>query len=245
MSTPAVPRTDWPRAWRAFRALMDDPDDTGRAMDFGFAIGQHEQDAQFRRFARHPEGRALLSERPDLGAHLADRGALARLPEGSLGRSYLTYLDANGFEPLAIVELHREVRSRWVAEGALPPLDAARAWYHDRLILLHDVHHVVTGYDTDGVGEAVLLAFTLGQRGGRAQRLLTVGAATELMRQHGWRVLRSEMGAWRRGRGAACLDLVRWEALLGQPLSSVQTMVGLAPFERAHPGGLPREVAAA
>ena len=88
--------------------------------------------------------------------------------------------------------------------------------------MLHDLFHVLTGYGTDDIGEATLLAFTLGQVPGRGQALLTIGAGFEVARALGRPWLRYDLRAWRRGRRAVCLACVPWEALLPLPLDEVR-----------------------
>ena len=151
------------------------------------------------RFASSFEGRRLLETRPSLADTLADRASLAALPAGSFGRAVLAYLDANGFQSRALVVMQHDVQRRWEAEGAAPALDPARAWIRDRLLLCHDLLHVLTDYGTDGAGEATLLAFSHAQFGGRDGLFLTLGAAAEMSRRgHVRRWLAYDWRAWRR-----------------------------------------------
>src|SRR5262249_19807030 len=101
---------------------------------------------------------ALSETPPGLEARLAPlRGyappvelpALRALPPGTLGREYAGFLDANGIAPLAISPELRE-------------------HYRDQPYLLryattHDLHHVLSGFDTGLAGEAGAYAFTVGQ----------------------------------------------------------------------------------
>ena len=175
------------RAWRELRALLANPDDTDRALSFMYALGPAEFERHFQCFAASPGGRALLECRPVLLEALSDREALARMPDGSLGRAYLTYLERNGFTPSGLIAVQDRVQASWERETDLPPLDPVRSWFRDRTILAHDLFHLLTDYGTDEMGEATLLAFSLGQLGGRGQTFLTLGAAFEVWRTLGWR----------------------------------------------------------
>jgi ubiquinone biosynthesis protein COQ4 len=230
----------WRRAWRSLRALLADPDDTGKAMDLFHAIGAGDLERQFRRFLESPMGERLLARGDALTQALSDRGALARMPADSLGRAYLAYLDANGFEPEALLALRHEVQARWAQEEGEAPLGAARERFQDRSTLCHDLGHVVTGYGTDDVGEATLLAFFQGQHGGLANGLLTLAAAFECWRHLGAGWLRYDFAAWRRGRRARLLFELPFEDLLPLPLDTVRCLAGVVPAERAHPGGILR-----
>ena len=240
LEIPPPPPLDmrWRRAFRSMRELFDNPDDTEKAMDFFYAVGRREFERSFQRFLASPEGRAVLAERPDLGCALADREALAAMPEGSFGRVYLAFLERYGFQSMALLQLQKQVEAKWDAEEGVPRLDPARAWFRDRVILSHDLFHVLTGYGTDDIGEATLLAFTLGQVPGRGQALLTIGAGFEVARALGRPWLRYDLRAWRRGRRAVCLAGVPWEALLPLPLDEVRLRLRITPAREAHPGGI-------
>ena len=66
--------------------------------------------------------------------------SLAALPEGTLGRRYLEFVDGNGFQ------VHGE-------RGALP-----------EIIVHHDLSHVLAGYGTDPASEVAAACFQAGYR---------------------------------------------------------------------------------
>jgi ubiquinone biosynthesis protein COQ4 len=237
---PPFPPFRWRRAWRSLRALLADPDDTEKAIDVVYAIGRGDFERTFQRFVRSPCSRPLLRQRPSLAAALSDREALARMPEGSLARAYLLYLERTGFRPTGLLEVNERVHARWERQEGVPRLDPLRAWFRDRLILTHDLLHVVTDYGTDDVGEATLLAFSFAQAPGRADGLLTLGAATQVWKALGARWLRYVFRAWRRGRRAAFLAALPWEDLLPLPLDTARGLMAIEPAEQAHPGGILR-----
>ena len=78
-----------------------------------------------------------------------DLAELRALPAGTLGREYARHLDANGIEPLVISPA---VRDRYRSNP-----------YALRYTTTHDLHHVLTGFDTGLAGEAGLVAFNVGQ----------------------------------------------------------------------------------
>jgi ubiquinone biosynthesis protein COQ4 len=228
----------WKRGLHYLQRLMDEPDETANAMDLFYALGSTDFERQFARIARSPQGRRLLAERPSLLDHAADREALAAMPDGSLGRAWLAYLDRFGFDPNALIEIQRAVRARWEREEGAPEMDEIRAWYQERNLMLHDAFHVLTGYDADPLGEATLLAFTQGQLGGRVNRLLTLGATLRVAPRIGWRWIGFVFRAWQRGRRAVFLHAVSIEELLPLPLDEVRTRLRIDSPEKAHPRGL-------
>lgn len=233
-------RTQWQRGLRYLRALMKEPDATANALDLQFALGGRDLEAGFQHMLRDPGGRLLLAERPDLLAVVSDRARLAAMPPQSVGRALLDYFDRFGFDPASLVALWREVQDRWEREEGEPRVDPARAWFGERSLLLHDLFHVLSGYDADQVGEASLLGFSLGQLPGRVNRLLTLGASLEVMRVLGVAWLPYVYTAWRRGRRAVWLYALPWEELLARPLAEVREEANLEAPERVHPRGVLR-----
>ena len=78
-----------------------------------------------------------------------DLAELRALPPGTLGREYARHLDANGIEPLVISP---DVKERYRNNP-----------YALRYTTTHDLHHVLTGFDTGLPGEAGVVAFNVGQ----------------------------------------------------------------------------------
>jgi ubiquinone biosynthesis protein COQ4 len=240
---PAIPsrtprRTSPFVAWSALRALMRDPDDTERAFDFFTAVDANGFERNFQRFVSHPEGRRLLIEGSDLGGLLADQKFLASLPAESFGATYLSLMLRAGLDPLGLIELQASVEEKWARRAGGPALDPLRAWYRDRFVLVHDLLHVLSGYGTDSLGEAALLAFTHAQVGGRAYGLLAVAASLEVIRSHGPSWIPYVRRAWKRGRSAAWIPALRFEALLELPLSSVRSIARIEAAAAAHPAGV-------
>jgi ubiquinone biosynthesis protein Coq4 len=75
---------------------------------------------------------------------------LRALPPGTLGREYARFLDANGIEPLVI---SAETKERYRENP-----------YALRYTTTHDLHHVLTGFDTGLAGEIGVVSFNIGQR---------------------------------------------------------------------------------
>src|SRR5215472_9849306 len=145
------------RALRAARRLAADPDDLPQV----FTIVESLSGGTLRRIAgglaKSQSGRRLLAERPDIVDRLADRAALARLPDGSLGRAYLAFVERENITPEGIRAASRQ---GMVHQAELPPpLD----YVHARMRDTHDLWHAAVGYQGDLFGEAALLGFILAQ----------------------------------------------------------------------------------
>ncbi len=249
-NTTAIPMNEIPprphnpfrlrRGIRAMRELIAVPDDTAKAQDFALAVGGASEEWRFQRFVRSAEGARLLRERPSLVDALSDREHLASLPESSFGAAYLRYLDGHDYQPASLLELRRDVEAEWVRRREREPLDSARTWFRDRVQLTHDLFHVLTGYGTDGIGEATLLVFCRPHMGGGASSLLVFGAALEAWRLIGNEWLRYARETHRRALRAGHLLGQHWEELLPQPLAHVRESTGVGAPEVAHPRGILR-----
>src|SRR5690606_31365296 len=76
---------------------------------------------------------------------------LRELPRGTLGREYIALLDANGLTPFRI-------------SAQLDPALLDRHAFVARYSLVHDIFHVLTGFDTSWSGELGVWAFVAAQR---------------------------------------------------------------------------------
>lgn len=226
---PPPPTRDLRHAWRLLRRMREDPTQTSLGMELVDALGGYFDDLPFQRFATSEFGKRLLREQPDLPALLADRDALASLPEDSFGRAFLRFAERNGISPSELVEMATERRA---AAGGLDPL---RSWFADRQTVSHDLWHVLTGYGTDPIGENAVLLFTRGQGvAGPGLRILTVFM---LLRQP-WSVKGFIWSAYLRGRRATPLILAPYEELLPLPIGVVRERLTLGDPLEAHPGGI-------
>jgi len=87
------------------------------------------------------------------------------MPEGSLGRAYLAFVESEKISPQGIREASK-------SEWCLEPADTELAFIQSRMRDTHDVWHAATGYRGDVLGEVGLLAFMLAQNGRPASRSL-------------------------------------------------------------------------
>ncbi|MEO7437146.1 MAG: Coq4 family protein, partial [Candidatus Binatia bacterium] len=226
-------KIEWTRARKALGILVADPERTDQVFEIVRALSGRTDIRSFKRLLRHDDGFALLADRPDLLAVLSDRAAFAKLPEGSLGRAYLAFMQEADLTADGLVDASMqgglEAREGFSIEAT---------WFFDRLRDMHDLWHVLTGYGRDEAGEAANLAFTLGQLGNPGIGLIVLAAAVLGPRTDRFEWQRYLFSAWRRGRRAAWLPAVRYENILAEPLAEVRARLGIAPPEVAHPAGV-------
>jgi len=217
----------WKRLFQNLKALHDG--DPARILDaaysVGDAIGGMSEERQLRRILATREGRELWTRGRSLTDALADHDALARLPRGSLGRAFLAFCRRHGLNSRALVE-HQHAMSRDYHR-----LDPVRQWFNDRLVVMHDLWHVLTGYDATTAGESALMCFMLPHRFN--DRALPIFIAMSLLT--GRISLRNAREAFVRGRRARFMVAAPFEELLALPLEDARERLGVTPPEVGHP----------
>ena len=182
-------------------------------------------------FAATTEGAELLGERPDLLSPLKDQVALEALPKGAVGRQYSEFMST--------AKLEGDAYYSAVKASCADEADPARAWYRERMGVMHDLRHMITGYGPDPLGEACLLAFRFAQsRHGGLIALLLLAMTVALGDRPG-ELIPAVGEAYRRGRRARSIDLFFWEKGLDTPLAAHRAQLGLAPPERYRPDVAP------
>lgn len=225
---PAVLR---PIQWRRLReqlAILQEADPAkvlDAAYSVGDALGGMSDERQLARFLDRLEGQALLASRESLPGALADHGSLGSLPEGSLGRAFLAFSERHGLNARKLVESQHQM-SR---DHAM--LDPVRQWANDRFTVMHDLWHVLAGYDATNAGESALMCFSLPQRAN--DRALPIFIVMSLLT--GRISPRNALEAIRRGRRAVYLWSQPFEALLPEPLAAVRERLRIDPPDTAHP----------
>jgi len=225
----------WRRALRALRGMRGNYD-SRLIMEYASALEGDEGERGFQDFLGEPGAAELERERPCLAAALDDWERLATLPAQSLGGAYLALARRDQIRVGDLVAgAHALADER---ERAPDPL---RRWYRDRMLAMHDLLHVVTGYDRDRAGELLLIGFTLGIWSLRALRISLALTPFSVPLRVLPGMARDVWRAWRRGRAARITRATRLEELLPLPIAEVQARLGVAPEPSAHPQGIWRE----
>jgi len=207
------------RAFQAARILASDPDDLPQVFTIIESLSANTIHRIASRMQRSEGGRRLLASRPDIVKLLADRAALAKLPEGSLGRAYLAFVDREKISAEGI----RAAASKGMSHDAdLPaPLD----FVHARMRDTHDLWHAVTGYSGDVLGESALLGFIFAQTWNPGVAFILGIAFTKTIGSKigdGPEARRVILDGFRRGQKAAWLPEQEWESMLALPLEEVR-----------------------
>jgi ubiquinone biosynthesis protein COQ4 len=212
-----VPRPIRPLvAMRAMRTLLRNPDDTAQVFHIIRALSGNSFERMYQRTLADPVGARILGEHRDILPLLKDREALRALPDGTLGREYARFLDAEGLDAEGLVEASND------EDDDNHFLDERAHVLSLRMRDTHDLWHVAAGYHRDLFGEAALLAFTYAQgRNHGIGFIVAIAMLKQWMEGHP-EALRLVWQAYRRGKRAKSFICADWEALLPLPLAEVR-----------------------
>jgi ubiquinone biosynthesis protein COQ4 len=223
MTSPVVPSRFAPlEALDAIRRIKRNKEDTAQVFRLLFALRGKSMARNFKRFRNSPVGARVLAQREDLVDRLTDRQWLEALPEQSLGRAFIAFLDGCGITPEGLNDAARDAGA-----DQTPGSEDLRR-FENRLRVQHDLWHVISGYGCDGFGEVCNLAFSYPHTRNIGLMLLAIVGAHNYARFFPGEPVRAAMWqGFRRGRRATWLPGVDWEALLPQPLMQVRAQLGV------------------
>jgi ubiquinone biosynthesis protein COQ4 len=204
------------RGAHSFVKLVQDPGKLGQVFTLSDKTASREVlERLAREFGASERGKRALAECHRLPP--LDLAALARLPEGTLGREFADHMRINGLDPAAIPTLN-----------ARDSVEFVRAHLYET----HDIWHVVVGFATDVTGELGLQGFYLSQF---SSPLPPVILAAGLLNTAFYAIhefdsrMRAIVTGWTMGKKAQPLFGVRWDQLWETPLAQVREDLGLDP----------------
>ena len=209
------------QAWRSMRALIDNPESTGEVFKIIQALKGASLSRAVSRLESIPEGRELLRRKPQILPVLTDREALRAMPEGSLGRAYLAFVESQYLSADGLVEASEEApRGDERSEEAI--------WLANRLRDIHDLQHVMCGYGRDELGELSLLSFMCAQTPNRGIAFI-IFMARRKFRQD---APQFDVDACvEEGRHTGCtatwFATVNWEERMDEPLEQLRAELGI------------------
>lgn len=212
------------KAWRHFQNLMADKEDTEQVFHIIAALRGRKFREIASKFWSSEKGQRLLASNERLIDVLDDHDTLKKLPAGTVGRAYVDFMEREG---LSAAGLEAEY-AKFTQAGTRFEDGIDR--YGDRLRDTHDLHHILTGYGRDALGEQCVLAFTYAQHRNLGVGFIAYAGGFELKR----RAAPSApiMAAVREGHriGKAAKNLVHQDinALLREPLADARKRLGIS-----------------
>lgn len=224
-SSEPAPRSNgirWRQLFEGTRALQRDNDDTTQVFKIIDALSGNFLKRNVTRMQADPVGRRILDEKFDLLEILSDRDSLRALPEGSLGREYLAFMEREGLSAEGLAGASESGREREGADDVDQQVFGALA--RDS----HDLWHVLTGYGRDPLGELCLLGVLTSQIHNRGTGFIAIVGIPGVFREYpGAPVVRAVLEGFRIGRKAEWMIAQDWVALLALPLDEVRRRLRL------------------
>lgn len=219
-----TPKREWGTALRALVRLLRNADDTIQVFRIMRALNGDIAGRNYRRLLKTPNGGRLAYQRLELAERLSDRAWIDGFPAGTVAAAYREFLDRTGYSAQGLVDLS-------TAEGIGAQAQHPHAWFGRRERDVHDIWHILTGYQADEpLGEACLAAFSYGQTKGLGWVFIAAGAALKSLRITGrTSFARAVFEGWRRGKRAKWLSAEDYEALLGEPLAQARQRLAIGP----------------
>lgn len=173
----------------------------------------------FKRFLATEAGRRVVTGEVDMTSVLGDRDSLRRMPEGSLGRAYLHFMESEGLTIEGLMGAAEEADIRFDEETQFPSF--ARTFRY--LDAVHDLWHVVTGYGRDALGELCNLEYTYKQTGNTGLPLIIwMGRLAQKLERPDLPIVKAIAEAERMGRNAEWIMGVDVRELLPLPLDEAR-----------------------
>jgi len=219
-------------AFRALWRLALDNDDTIQVFKIVDALRGNSDRRNVERLRESAVGRSILAERRNLRDVLANRDRLRALPEGSLGRVYLAFMEREGLSADGLATASDEGYSQRSPD---PDVVTFGDWARDS----HDLWHVLTGYGRDPLGELCLLGVLYSQIGNAGTAFIALLGLLQVPFEYpGAPAIRAVLQGFQIGRSAQWMIAQDWEPLLARPIDEVRAQLGLARptyYERSAP----------
>ncbi len=212
------------RALKAVSRLMADKEDTAAVFELMRALSGNSISKGYARLMKTPRGGRIAYERDELNDRLMDRRWLESFAPGTVGAAYLAHMDERGFTADGLRQISEETLDSQV-EAAHP-----LTWYGRRLRDVHDIWHVLSGYRTDALGEACLVAFSYQQTRSLGFGVIAIAAGNKFGQTKNGHPYRAAIKqASRNGKAAAWLPEVDYPALFAEDLEAARSRLSIKP----------------
>lgn len=221
--------------WQAFWAVVDGYDEGYDALTITVAVaslaGAVHPDMRdlADSHAHHHWGAAEAIKNPIPGH--TDFDALSKCPENSLGQSLHRMIVDNGYDP--------EVLDRNAI--ALSELPHALHYLNARILQMHDVWHLVAGYETTSSNEIAISAFQLAQFGHNYSSMFLAAVMTisTFKEPRGFTILMQIITeAWQHGRETPVMMNIEWEQEWNNSLEAIRRNHRIPLYQSIFPADL-------
>lgn len=223
------------RFWTAFWGVVDGHDEGYDALSITVAVAAlgnavHEEFGPLAEQHACQHWGAASAVRNPIPGH-TDIAALAQCPKGSLGLSLHKMIVENGYDP--------EVLDR--EDIALAQLPHSLHYLNARILQMHDVWHLVAGYETTSSNEIAISAFQLAQFGHNysSMFLSAVMAISTFKEPRGFTILMQIITeAWQHGSKTPAMMDITWEDEWNSSLDEIRAKYNIPLYHSIFPADL-------
>lgn len=211
------------KAWRHFRNLVADKEDTEQVFHILEALRDNRFIGATQAFAATPLGGRVMAQGEYLPDLLDDHAALRRMPLGSLAHAYCDFMEREGLTAAGLVAEQEKFRSKQAQ------FDDQLERYGNRLRDTHDLFHVLTGYGRDALGEQCVLAFSYSQTPSWGTLFIAYAGAREIRKGLGARypVYAAVREGQRHGRLVAQIAHQDISVILAEPVEALRARLNI------------------
>lgn len=228
--------------WRAFSSALNGPEGgydatsiTSTVASLGGSLAPEFHQLVERAAVGHPG--AVDAELKPIPA-LLQLEDIKACPSGSLGHALYRMLVDNGYDAEV---LDREA----IGLGQLKP---AVRYLNTRILQMHDVWHLVAGYQTTSLHEIAISSFQLAQFGHNYSAMFLATVAT-MSRSNGPEAFNLMMKifseSWVHGRQAPAFMSIEFESEWMRSIEDIRDEYGIEPFQGSFPANLFEQLKAA
>lgn len=216
------------KAYKHMRKLIADKEDTTQVFYIIEALDGNNLAKDHGKFMQRPEGQARYNDHRELVPLLDDHDRWKKLPQGTVGRAYVDFMEREGLSAQGLVDEYTRF-GKSIAD--FYPNDPDIVWYGDRRRDVHDMMHVLTDYGRDALGEACVLNFTHSQHGGLGIYFIAHMASLEVRKQAPkdapvWKAVREAKKLGNLAENIIKQDIVE---LMAEPLEDARKRLNIQP----------------
>ncbi len=221
------------KAFRHFRKLIADKEDTAEVFHIIEALAGKAFIRNAKRFLKTPHAQELMERNVHLPTTLDNHDKLRQLPADSLGQAYVRFMEKEGLSAAGLVAEFDRYGADYEKRNDVTE------WFGDRMRDTHDLLHVLTGYGRDALGEQCVLGFTYGQNPNLGILFIAYAGALEMKKQSPSNapVLKAVREGQRLGKAAKRLAYYDIEKILAMPIDEARAFLNIGKpvhYKQAH-----------